>query len=104
MQKPRYNHARGKDTADLLHPISHLMCDRVVLKLLGNPVELKIIYYMQNVSYVEGKHIPGSQMKRQHLQVHNEFKPSNRAVNSNLYSLRLASKLKSNLLISHQDT
>ena len=56
------------------------MCDRVVLKLPRNPVELKIIYYMQNVSYVEGKHIPGSWMKT-HLQVHNEFKPSNRAVN-----------------------
>ena len=41
-------------------------------------------------------------MKTQHLQVHNELKPSNGAVNSTLYSLRLASKLKSNLLISHQ--
>ena len=37
---------------------------------------------MQNVSYVEGKHI----LDHGHLQIHNELKPSNRVINIYLYS------------------
>ena len=41
-------------------------------------------------------------MKTQHLQVHNELKLSNRAVNSNQYSLRLSFKTEIKSLLSHQ--
>ena len=58
------------------------MCDRIVIKLPGNPGELKIIYICKMLK-------ENTSLDHGHLQVHNELKPSNRVVNIYLYSLSL---------------
>ena len=69
------------------------MCDRIVIKLSGNPGELKIIYICKMLK-------ENTSLDHGHLQVHNELKPSNRVVNIYLYSLSLTFKVNLRLLIS----